>query len=226
MINFLKKIIRRILNINEVYIDDYKKLIAQYIPKNPVILEAGACDGKDTLQMATFWKNAVIYSFEPIPELFEQTKIKLKSKKNVHLFPMALSNVTGEVEINVSSGLSNGSSSILAPFKHLEMHAEVLFNTKIKTQAITLKDWSEKHFVSKIDLIWLDMQGMEFKVLEAGQEILKNTTAVFTEVSLIETYHGVMLYPEFRLWMEDRGFKVIFEDLPYKDMGNVLFVRK
>lgn len=223
--NFIKRIYRT-LKPARIYTDDNKKIIAKYTPKNPIIIEAGTCDARDTLQMLQQWKKSKIYTFEPIPELFSKASEKLKNTKNVKMYPLALSNINGEAEIHVSGGLSDGSSSILPPLKHLDVHPDVSFTHKIKIKCVTLDEWVKKEKIEKIDLMWLDMQGMEYNALQAGQEILKNTQAIFTEVSLIETHQGVILYPEFRKWLESCGFEVVWEDLPYKDMGNVLFVRK
>lgn len=225
IINIIRKIYRTIKP-SPVYIDENKHIIAQYIPKNPVIVEAGTCDGRDTLQMSQLWKDSKIHTFEPIPELFLKASINLEKAKNVRIYPLALSNINGETEIHVSGGLSDGSSSILPPLKHLDVHPDVSFTKKIKIKCTTLDDWATKEGIEKIDLMWLDMQGMEYNVLQAGTKTLKNTKAIFTEVSLIETYQGVILYPEFRKWLESCGFEVIWEDLPYEDMGNVLFVKK
>ena len=90
----------------------------------------------------------------------------------------------------------------------------------------TIDDWAQKYQVDKIDFAWLDLQGAEFKVLNGSPRIFSTINVLFTEVSLIETYSGVMLYPAFREWLESHKFQVVLEDLPYKDMGNVLFVRQ
>jgi len=224
LIDLLRKTYRTIKP-TPIYIDDNKRIIANYITKNPIIVEAGTCDGRDTLQMSKLWKNAQIHTFEPIPELFSKASENLRNAKNVRIYPLALSNKNGETEIHVSGGLSNGSSSILAPLKHLEVHPDVSFTQKIKIKCTTLDEWANKESIEKIDLMWLDMQGMEYNVLQACPKILKSTKAIFTEVSLIETYQGVILYPEFRKWLESCGFVVVWEELPYEDMGNVLFVR-
>jgi hypothetical protein len=54
---------------------------------------------------------------------------------------------------------------------------------------------------------------------------LSSATAVYTEVIATEQYEGAALYPELRRWLEDRGFVVEIEKLPWGG-GNVLFVRR
>lgn len=223
--SFIEKIRNLIWSDHDVYIDSNKQLIKKHLPKNPIILEAGACDGRDTLQMASLWPQSQIHSFEPIPELYKAAQSKLTGKKNVNFYPFALSERTGSVQFHVSSGTSNGSSSILSPLKHLEVHPEVKFNSTVEVMAYNIDDWATLNGIMSIDFMWLDMQGAEYNVLRASPRILSTTKVIFTEVSLIETYKDVILYPQYKQWLEGHGFSVVFEDLPYRDMGNVLFVR-
>ena len=74
--------------------------------------------------------------------------------------------------------------------------------------------------------MWLDIQGSEPVVLAASPKTLTNTRYLYSEVSLIETYDGVMMYPEFKVFLEKNDFEMVFEDLPWKDMGNVLYRNK
>src|ERR1700733_5696671 len=45
-------------------------MAAQYLPSNPIIVEAGAFDGKDTQLMAQFFPQGAIHTFEPDPDNF------------------------------------------------------------------------------------------------------------------------------------------------------------
>ena len=42
--------------------------------------------------------------------------------------------------------------------------------------------------ISKIDLLKLDVQGYELEILKGAKDILKRTSLIITEVSLIEVY--------------------------------------
>lgn len=90
----------------------------------------------------------------------------------------------------------------------------------------TLDTWAAKNNIEKVDFLWLDMQGFEFKMLEASNKILPTVKAIYTEVSMKETYTDVLLYTDFKKWAENKDFKVVVEAIPPgTDMGNVLFVR-
>lgn len=203
-----------------------KKTIARYLPKAPVIVEAGAHTGVDTIELARQWPKGVVHAFEPVPALFDQLEDRTRSLVNVRRSRLALSDRAGKQVLHLSEGASDGSSSLLPPERHLEVHPEVRFEKRIEVDTVTLDGWAEQQGIDRIDFLWLDMQGMEPAVLRASPRMLARVRAIHTEVSLMPVYAQSVLYPEFRAWMETQGFEVAREVLPYPDMGNVLFVRR
>jgi FkbM family methyltransferase len=202
-----------------------KQYIKRFIPDDPIIVEAGAHLGWDTIEMSTLWSKGIIHAFEPVPGLYGQLQNNTSGLENVRLYPCALSDKTGIANLFVSSGSSDASSSLLPPKEHLSEHPTVYFEESIDVPAITLNEWARENGVEKVDLLWLDMQGYELAMLKASSELLRTVSAVYTEVSLKEQYEGTPLYPEIRRWFEEQGFKVEREELAWADAGNVLFVR-
>jgi FkbM family methyltransferase len=204
-----------------------KIFIAKYLPDFPVIIDAGAHYGYDSMEFSILLKNARIYSFEPIPEVYKILQKKTRWYKNIKCMPYGLSDVSGNALMHVSSGGSDGSSSILQPKSHLNDHPEIKFEKTITVNTITLKDFFESQSLKKVDLLWLDLQGYELPVLKASDSILENVKAIHIEVSTKETYEGVATYKEIRKWLESKKFEVIVEAIPVGwDMGNVLFIKK
>lgn len=204
-----------------------KVLLKKYLPASPVIIDCGAHDGSDTVELAKLFTNATIHSFEPIPHLFEKLQARTKAFERIHNYQLALSNSNGWSEFHVSEGESDGSSSLLPPLEHLKDHPSTRFNTTIQVKTSTLDDWAKENSISHVDLLWLDMQGFELNMLKASEQILSSVKVIHTEVSTRETYKGVALYADYKKFLEQNGFKVIVEAIPKGwDMGNVLFVRK
>ena len=77
--------------------------------------------------------------------------------------------------------------------------------------------------INQVDIMWLDMQGSENEVIQSSPNIVSKTKYIYSEVSLIEMYEGVPLLEEYKTNMKKIGFEVVWEDLPWKDMGDVLF---
>lgn len=202
-----------------------KSYFKPFLPADPIIVEAGAAHGVDTVEMAKTWPSSVIYAFEPIPSIFSDLNKRTSSLTNIYTVPLALSNQTGTAQMFVSGGDSHYSSSLLEPKEHLNHHPTVSFNHTIQVSTITLDQWAIGNNISKVDLLWLDLQGSEPDVLRASPETLKTVKVIYSEVSLKQLYKGTPLYFEFRSWLETQGFRVEREELAWEDAGNVLFVR-
>lgn len=227
----MNKVIRKLWNLiknNRENDDEFFVLdiIKRKIPSNPVIIEAGAHIGSDSGRFAQIWKDAKIYAFEPIPNVYSQLVKNTAAYNNIKTIPLALSDNNGITKMFVSSGRSDASSSLLAPKQHLEVHPDVQFNETISVETIKLDDFCLNNNISHIDFMWLDMQGYELPMLMASKKMISNITLIYSEVSLIETYEGVSTYQKYKEWMEESGFRVYKEYFPWKDMGNVLFEKK
>lgn len=198
----------------------------KYLPKNPVIIDCGAHIGADSIELSKIFPDAQIHSFEPVPGVFEQLTRGTSSYKNIFRHQLALSNENRKSKMFVSSMGSDGSSSLLPPKTHLEDHPNVLFEDVIEINAKTLDTWAYENNITHVDLLWLDMQGFEYQTLVASPKILATVKVIHTEVSIKETYEGVLMYSSFKKWLEKQGFKAVKEVIPEgTDMGNVVFVR-
>lgn len=204
-----------------------KHILKKYLPKNAVIIDCGAHIGADSVELAKIFPEGTIHSFEPIPEVFKQLKYNSRKFPNIKCYQIALSNVSGKALMNVSSGGSDASSSLLNPTGHLHDNPEVLFERTVEVTTLTLDDWAKQESVKAVDFLWLDMQGFEYQMLQASNEILPAVKAIHSEVSMRDTYENGVLYPFLKNWMKTLGLSVISEAIPPNvNMGNVLFVRE
>lgn len=203
-----------------------KNYIRQFLPPNPIVIDAGAHVGGDSIEMCRLFSGSTVHAFEPVPSIYKLLKHNTRKFSRIHCHTIALSNHTGQQVMHVSSGASDGSSSLLQPKDHLIDHPDVFFKEDITVQTMTLDDWAATQQLDHIDLLWLDMQGFELEVLKVSTVILPTVKAIHMEVSTRSTYEGVPLYDEVKTWMRTNGFQVELEAIPNGwDFGNVLFVR-
>jgi 2-O-methyltransferase len=204
-----------------------KNTIRQYLPQKPVIVDAGAHDGSDSVEMCRIFRGSKIYAFEPVPVIFDRLRENTKRYSRIKCYNLALSSQSGPQKLYVSSGTSDGSSSLLRPKDHLLDHPDVFFESEINVNTITLDDWASKEHISQVDFLWLDLQGSELEVLKASKKVLRLVSVVHMEVSTRMTYENVPLYTKVKEWMKEIGFVAEVEAIPEGwDMGNVLFVRE
>jgi FkbM family methyltransferase len=203
-----------------------KYVLKKYLPENPVIIDCGSHNGGDSVELARIFPAGKVYSFEAVPAIFSSMKHNTRRYKNIFPQQLALGNCDGEAEFYVSAGKSDASSSLMAPKEHLVDQPGVTFNNKIIVPVKKLDTWAREMGIDKIDFLWLDMQGFEYEMLKESHLILPTVTAILTEVSMNETYEGVLLYKDLKPWMATKGFKPVIEAIPEgSHMGNVLFTR-
>ena len=111
--------IYRFLQARQIFVNDVLRFLSKI--DSPIILEAGAADGADTLRFAKLLSSqGVIYAFEPVLQNFERLKDLVKEQHNVHTFRMALGDHDGKMKMNVSRNIKAddniaSSSSLLKP---------------------------------------------------------------------------------------------------------------
>lgn len=206
--------------------------IKEHLPHNPIIIEAGAFDGKETIKMAELWPQGVIHAFEPVPEIFEKLKKNTQHLANVYCHPIALSDSDGTATLYISEkpqkpGIASQANSLLKPKERLKL-SPLIFPKTMEVSTITLDHWAQKNHLSHIDFLWLDMQGYELNVLKASPHVLAQVSVIYTEVEFIEAYEGQYQFAQVKDWLESNGFKMIgkdFADSPEWFFGNCLFIK-
>ncbi len=200
--------------------------LQRWLPAEPTIIEAGGYDGEDTRRMATVWPRGRVIVLEPVPELYGRLVERTADLSNVITFPLALGDRTGRQPLYRSAGSSDASSSLLPPKAHLDFHPTVTFAQESEVRTITLDDLFHSLPDTQVDLLWLDIQGMERKVLEKGVDTLAHTHHLFLEVHFVESYRGCGTLPELQAWLAEKGFRLQWLDDRYADAGNAFFVRR
>lgn len=206
-------------------------IAARYLPQDPLILEAGAYDGNETVAMAKFFPQASIHAFEPIPYLYNKLqKNAQQCPTQIHTYDYALSDKHEITTMYVSEepdapNIPSMSSSLLPPKEHLN-YSTAQFKKEILVPAITIDAWAQQYAIEKVDFLWLDMQGYELPALKASSHILKTVKVILTEVEFVEAYAGQYLFNDVKIWLEQQGFTMVANNFgTYSWFGDALFVR-
>lgn len=176
---------------------------------SPTILEIGCNDGTDTLRFLEAMPGAEIYCFEPDPRAIARFRETVNDDRVV-LTPIALGDYTGFAKFYGSSGIPSEKSrnapnashyhklaewdlsgSLSKPTGHLQYSPWVTFPKKrtIEVGITTLDDWLLCHTdITKIDFVWMDVQGAEHKVIQGAFEGLSIIRYFYTEYSNTPMY--------------------------------------
>lgn len=179
------------------------EIVRPFLPEYPVILEAGAHRGEDTVRIYQNFPTATIYAFEPCPEYYRSLKKAVKHNPNIHAFPFGLFSKSGYYTFHLSKTIDGASS--LFEDNHLVEGPEYN-DVPVDVYCMNLDEWALKNRVDHIDYMWLDMEGAEFDVLAASPMILKTLKAVSCEVNFCEYREGMCQFDKIRSLFEDNGF--------------------
>lgn len=205
-----------------------KNILKKYIPEDAIILDAGAYNGHDSIDFVTIFPKSTVYAVEPISSIYNQLVENTKSYNNIKTFKLALNDTIANKTMFISSGYSVQSSSLMKPKEHLTMFPDCKFEEKETVKTTTINQFCKNNNIDRIDFMWLDLQGNEYKVLSKADSILHTTKAIFAEYSLVEFYEGLMLYEDFKKYMDSIGFLEVLNEGMYNYLGcgNSLFVKK
>ena len=194
--NLVNKISYHIIELIDKHIHR-KKVIALLIPilvKPKYILDIGAHKGSYTDQFLNFNKSANITLFEPNIYLYEQLLIKYKKKKNLKILNLGVGEKTLRKKflLNKNSDYISSFSKINNKSKYLLIRNLVFgsFKNKIEEKMVNIQKLDSIKFFKKknIDLMKIDVEGYEEKVIDGGKLILKKTKILLIEIHKDDMY--------------------------------------
>jgi FkbM family methyltransferase len=191
----------------------------------PTIIEAGAADGSDSTVFLDLWPKAKLYCLEPHPGLFAKLENAVGSRA-VCMNRVLSTRGRDEEDFYLDSG-EGFSSSLLRPINHEKYFPRVGFRGKsVRVPSMTLDDLVEQHALSRIDLLWLDLQGAELMVLkEGGGRALAMTQVIHIEVARISTYENQPVLAEVKEYLCNEGFDLWKLRAPFV-FGNAIFLKR
>lgn len=207
-------------------------LFAQHLPANPVIVEAGAFIGTDTLSLARYFPTSSIHAFEPVPAIFEQLFHATHGFSSIRTYKYALSNTTGTQAFYLAQNPQKPdrlcqAGSLCQPKERLA-RSPITYPSTIEVPTITLDAWAQAYSIDHVDFLWLDLQGAELAALQNCPTLLTTVKLIYVEVHFIEAYQGQPLYSTVHTWLTSQGFCLIGKDFLDESrwfFGNALYAK-
>ncbi len=175
--------------------EDYKKSFNyhkyfSYLVKNdtPIIFDVGGHLGESVIFFNSIFPNSTIYSFEPDSDNFQKLA-KNFVRDNVFYFNIALSDEVGVYDFYKQDKTHLGSLyPVNKNSKDSIGYAKNAINQKTTVKTTTLDEFSTEHSINSVDILKIDVQGAELKVLLGAKSTLKTTKCISMEISLFDFY--------------------------------------
>jgi len=134
------------------------------LPENGVFIDVGANVGEFTVAMAVQKPSSQIYAFEPNPRIRQQLQSNIDANKltNAVCLPFALGDQTGEQLLYL-----HDDSCLTSCVAFTDEH-----RPSEQVEVITLDSFVESKSLRRLDLLKIDVEGFEHKVLSGASHSL------------------------------------------------------
>lgn len=162
---------------------------------------------------------------EANPKIVDKLSKSLSGEDDTVLHAAVSENDGEDVELNIAS--FDQSSSILPLKLHSFFYGGIVYTGRYKTKSTSLKTILDGIQGSEdLDLINLDIQGVELRALRGLKERLDQFRAVYTEINTLELYENCDLMSDMDKFMSSHGFdKIGYKIYENHGWGDALYVR-
>lgn len=175
----------------------------------PIILDVGAHRGESVEFFKSIYPQSSLFSFEPDPDNFAEL-IKVAQQFDTQAIQVALGEKTEEECSYYRQSISHmgGLLPIHADSTDSLGYAQQATNERITVRKTTLDQVFADLDIAHVDILKIDVQGYEGKVLEGASSMLALTDCVVIEVLLYDFYGKTDSFAEVVRLMGGAGFSL------------------
>ena len=150
-----------------------------------------------------------------------------------YVMVQALCSDTDGDEVDFHLASNNGeSSSILKPTRHLKDHSWVTFPQVVRVKTVTLDSVAQlvssyrPEVCAATNMLYMDVQGAELKVLQGAAQVLNSVCYIYTEVGVGGSYEGDVELIDLMKFLRPYNFKIYDLQSEHFGFGNALLVKR
>lgn len=147
---------------------------------NPIVFDVGANIGTISIWLSKMLDLGHVYSFEAQRQIFYQLagNVAINNLYNIDVFNCAVGSEEGTITVKEPNYFSNYDYGTFSLLKEKIPTT----NKNLIIDCITLDNFVSKHRVPKVDLIKIDVEGMDLQVLKGAINILDTfAPAIYVE---------------------------------------------
>ena len=182
--------------------------------ENFTIFDIGSRDCLQSIEFYNAFPNSKIYAFECNPNTLDICKTNIEPYSDrITLIEGAVCDYDGNITfypINQTKTITTwkdgnpGASSIFT--SNGKYPFETYIQDEITSKCHRLDSVMDKYSISKVDIIWMDLQGAELLALQGLGNHLQNVKYIHTEVSHKEMYSGQVMFEELHEYILSNHF--------------------
>ncbi|RFZ82050.1 FkbM family methyltransferase [Mucilaginibacter terrenus] len=185
-------------------------VITAFLPADkPInVMDVGASKGNFMKSVANYYQINKAVLVEPLTDLKAILNEKFPDKSRFVVESVAVSDKSGSVDFYYSKD-ADVLSSILKIKDEYHNDQYLTKPTLITVETETLDTIANRNNLNVIDLLKIDVQGVEHLVLMSGLNTLKRTKLVYTEISYKPMYEGSSTFFDLFKILTECNFRLV-----------------
>lgn len=185
------------------------------------IAYVGANDGTMALALNEVFPGCTFYLFEPVPDIYEKLVQNVEAHSNMCCINSAVGDKEELLDMYIDS--FSPASSIL-PYESIALQEYPFLGeqNKKKINVNTLDELLKKNGAGAVDLLLMDVQGYEDRVLLGAQQTLKKCNVVISELSLQKLYRDSSTFNSVYQALISKGFRLKYLFNPMKGKSQTI----
>ena len=145
---------------------------------------------------------------------------------NINVIEKAISDICGDLKLNITS--NSQSSSILNLKEHKILYPKITKTSELIVQSSTLdNEFHLKNNIEHFNMLNMDIQGAELLVLKGSRKIINHLDLIYTEINFKEMYENCVLADELDAFLYELNFQRVLTSTPESDCwGDAIYIRK
>lgn len=165
-----------------------KKFLEQILDEDSIVLDIGSNLGNFTSQVLNVNKKITVHSVEPLEELVNYQKKRFKNSKNIKIYNFAIDISNGFSTLYIREPNSHSSLDI----NHQDEKINKIKN-EINIKTISMNSFLTENNISKVNLLKLDTEGNDLKILTSLKEHLITGKIQYIKIEVHIRYFKEML---------------------------------
>ncbi len=201
---------------------DQRRLLG---PDTRTVVDVGAHHGEEIATFLQMFPEAIVHAIEPTPESLEALRKAYGDTPRVKIHAGSLAEVTGVSLLHMYAASECNSLTAYAPEPSLN-RTSLGTAERVPVQTWTLDQFCAEQRLDQIDLLKVDTQGAELRVLAGGVNVLtsRRIRLLALEVSFVPLYEQQAEADEILARLRQLQYRPYdWYNFTYDDNGQVLF---